>query len=202
MHTLVYTSRLLFFMLFIMLAGFAPASAQVARNGPFSISGIITDERGMALGGVSVALSRSGDIATTITTAGDGGYSFHNLAGGSSYTLTPTKINYTFAPQNQTFGDLSADIKANFIGLPSDFSVGGVVTDRNGVGLGGVIVVLTGARSYVTTTAADGRYSISGLPPGASYTVTPNLRGYFFVPPSRSFSNVSGDRVATSSALL
>ncbi|MFL6208690.1 MAG: FG-GAP-like repeat-containing protein [Pyrinomonadaceae bacterium] len=180
------------------LVGVGRVSARTFATDSFSLSGIITDESGIGLGGVSLSLSDASNATTT--TASDGSYSFNDLAGGGSYTLTPVRSSYTFAPQSQTFSNLSANLTANFIGTLSSYEVSGVVTNSNGVGLGGVTVVLSGTRNYVTTTTSAGSYKLTGLPPGASFTVAPTLSGYVFAPPSRSFSNISGNLVANFSA--
>ncbi|HEY9403669.1 MAG TPA: FG-GAP-like repeat-containing protein [Pyrinomonadaceae bacterium] len=167
----------------------------LSQSDPLSINGLIVDENGVAASGVTVTLS--GETQAVTTTAIDGRYSFSNLPAGGNYTVTPTKDLHTFLPQNQSFSNLSTSVTADFVSSMSTFKVSGMVTDSRGVGLGGVTVGISGTRNYATTSASDGSYTFSELPAGASYTVTPTSPEYFFFPAFRTFSNVTGNRVAS-----
>lgn len=59
-----------------------------APTGPFSLRG--------------VTLTLSGDATRTVVTDNNGNYSIDNLLAGS-YTLTPSKANYTFTPPSVSF---------------------------------------------------------------------------------------------------
>ncbi len=65
---------------------------------------------------------------------------------------------------------------------PVTYDISGTVS---GAVAQGVTIILTGAATASTASAAGGAYTLSGLANG-SYTVTPVLNGYAFVPPSRS----------------
>ena len=67
--------------------------------------------------------------------------------------------------------------------VPSVHSILGAVT-KNGTGIGGVTMTLSGCAYAATGTAADGTYSFTGLADGGC-TVTPSLNGHAFIPPSR-----------------
>lgn len=71
-------------------------TATTSAANTYSISGTITSG-GTALAGVTVNLSGSG--STTATTDSSGNYSFSGAQNGS-YTITPNKTGYTFAPAN------------------------------------------------------------------------------------------------------
>jgi hypothetical protein len=76
-------------------------------------------------------------------------------------------------------------------------TVSGVITrDVNNKGIGGVTVTIVGLGfNQSTSTNGQGNYSISGVPIGATYTVTPSSNRYTFTPTSRSVlvnGNVSG----------
>ncbi len=65
-----------------------------------TVSGFVTKAaNGKGLGGATVSLLRlpSGPTVTT-TTAGNGSYSFSNVAIGFTYRVTPSASRYTFAP--------------------------------------------------------------------------------------------------------
>jgi subtilase family serine protease len=79
----------------------------------YTISGQVTVGSN-GLGGVTMSLSGS-QSATAQTDAG-GSYSFANLPTGS-YTVTPSKISYTFNPPNLTFNGLSNNQTATFIAV-------------------------------------------------------------------------------------
>src|SRR4030095_11216825 len=60
----------------------------------FSISGRVTNESGAGLAGVSVTLSGSQSVVTQ--TDQNGVYIFDKLPTSGVYTVTPSRINYTF----------------------------------------------------------------------------------------------------------
>ena len=65
-----------------------------------TVSGVVTKgNNGRGLGGATVTLFRlpSGPTVTT-TTAGNGSYSFMNVATGFTYRVTPSANRYTFSP--------------------------------------------------------------------------------------------------------
>lgn len=69
-------------------------------------------------------------------------------------------------------------------GAGKKYSVSGVVADNLGTGLGGVELVLEGAKtSLVAETADDGSWSVQGLTGSAK--VTPSKAGWSFTPASR-----------------
>jgi len=95
-------------------------------------------------------------------------------------TGAPTGI-YLVTAKN-TNGKLS-----NFVELLIDdgtaiYNILGSVT-YDDFGLNGIPITLIGPISKITTTGIDGTYSFTNLPDG-SYTITPNLEGYTFNPPS------------------
>jgi hypothetical protein len=89
-----------------------PVFIQAEARPLYSIGGRIT-QNGYALLGVTVTLSGS-DTAIT-QTAADGSYSFA-IGGGGTYTLTPSKANYSFTPPAQTLNNLSGNQVVNFSG--------------------------------------------------------------------------------------
>lgn len=80
----------------------------------FNISGRVASG-GTGLSNVTVTLS--GTLSATTQTEANGHYSFTNLTGGGSYTITPSKTNYIFSPQSLTFSSLSGNQTADFAAL-------------------------------------------------------------------------------------
>src|SRR5262249_35126128 len=158
----------------------------------FSISGQVTVS-GTPLTGVTVGLSGT-TSGSTVTDSG-GNYSFSGLTAGGSYTVTPSKTFYTFSPGAQLFANLSGNQTASFAATPVTFSISGHVT-QSGSPLAGTAVILTGTMSGSTVADASGAYSFSGLAAGGSYTVTPALVFFSFMPAGYSFSGLSANQTA------
>ncbi len=78
----------------------------------FSISGQVRDlnDTGVA----DVVMTLSGSASATRVTDIDGLYAFTGLAAGGTYTVTPSKSTFTFAPPAQTFANLQRDEVAAF----------------------------------------------------------------------------------------
>src|SRR5215207_5143488 len=81
-----------------------------------TVSGIVTKStNGRGLSGATMMLQGPSGSQTT-TTAGDGSYSFTNVATGSNYTVTPSLNRYTFAPASQTILVNGTVANVNFVG--------------------------------------------------------------------------------------
>ena len=78
----------------------------------------------------------------------------------------------------------------------------GQVTLRTSTGapLGGVMISLTGSASVQVTTDAGGNYSITNLDSTGTFTVTPTLAGYSFVPASQTFTKPTSNPTASFTA--
>ncbi|HMD71110.1 MAG TPA: carboxypeptidase regulatory-like domain-containing protein [Bryobacteraceae bacterium] len=72
----------------------------------------------------------------------------------------------------------------------------GQVTLSSGNPLPGVTIVLNGGTLPSATTDSGGNFSLENLNSVSTYTVTPSLAGYSFVPPSLTFANASANPVA------
>ena len=68
-------------------------------------------------------------------------------------------------------------------------TIQGLVTDTNGLPVPGVVLQSDGGVPPAVTDAA-GRYSL-GFVPGSSFTVTPALGGFVFVPGSRAYTGLT-----------
>ena len=165
----------------------------INQTGPHNISGTIRDNNNAPLSNVRVVIT--GGTPIIITTDATGTFAFNDLSGGQTHTVTPSRANYTFAPLNQTFNNLTSNVVANFIGTLNHYSISGSVKDISGVGMAGVTVTLSGSMSGTITTGADGIYAFTNLPGGGNYTVTPSLAKFMFSPPASTINNLSSNRV-------
>jgi TolB protein len=78
---------------------------------------------------------------------------------------------------------------------PNTFIISGRITDKNNIGLGGVVVNLSGSANGSTTADQIGNYSFSALSPGGSYTVSPSALNRYFIPANQSFTNLDSNKV-------
>jgi CSLREA domain-containing protein len=153
-----------------------------AMSAPLSITGRITERVGGApVAGVTVSLT--GDRIASTTSDATGAYAFPALAAGT-YTVTVTQDGRRFDPPSRTLAAITADTAADFQRLPL-FTISGTVTDLNGSPVPGVTIGISGGRSDVATTDANGAYAFSGLP-STNFTVTPARTGFTFSPIPRS----------------
>jgi hypothetical protein len=165
----------------------------INQTGPHNISGTVADNNTAPLSGVRVMLT--GATPVIITTDTTATFAFNDLPGGQTFIVTPSKSNYTFAPPNQSFNNLTANVVANFVGTLNNYSISGSVKDISGIGMSGVTVTLSGSMSGTMTTGADGTYAFPNLPGGGNYTVTPSRAKFMFSPPSSTINNLSANRV-------
>ena len=165
----------------------------INQTGPHTISGIIRDSNSVPLAGAIVTLS--GGTSVGVITDATGTYNFTELAAGQTYTVTPIKTNYTFAPTSQTFNNLISNLTADFTGTLNHYSISGRVRDLDGNGMSGVTMTLSGSTSGAMVTASDGSYAFTNLPAGGNYTVTPSLAKFMFSPPSSTANNLSSNRL-------
>jgi hypothetical protein len=157
-------------------------------QGPYSISGRVATNTGMALAGVTVAATGRPAVVTNSA----GYYTFSNLPDGS-YTITPGLSGYTFIPGSRIVTVNGANVAAqNFIGA-TGYSISGRISTSNGISIAGVLVTADSGQS--TTSNSAGYYTLNNVPNG-SHTVTPSKGGLAFTPPSKSVTvngaNVSG----------
>lgn len=87
---------------------------------PFGISGRVTNECGVGLGGVKVRLQTNLQLPVTTTTDANGRYSFNLTRVGRTYTvtalLTEKELRYfRYEPESYTFAGMSEPQTANFV---------------------------------------------------------------------------------------
>lgn len=165
----------------------------INQTGPHNISGTVKDNNNLPLADATVMLT--GGTPVIFTTDATGTFAFNDLTAGQTYTVTPSKTNYTFAPLNQTFNNLASNVVADFVGTLNHYSISGTVKDISGVGMSGVTMTLSGSMTGTMITGADGSYAFTDLPGGGNYIVTPSLAKFMFSPPAATFNNLSSNRV-------
>jgi hypothetical protein len=155
---------------------FLASRARRKSSASYDISGLILDDEGDPLSGVTVTLS--GDADSSVVTGADGAFLFEGLSKGD-YTVTPTRASFVFTPASRSVTELAADTALDaFEGVGSIYLISGTITGDEAEG---VTVTLSGDADDEVITGADGTYSFEGLADG-SYTVTPSLDGYSFTP--------------------
>ena len=165
----------------------------INQTGPYNISGTVRDSNSVPLSGVTVRLT--GGAPVVVNTDATGTYAFNDLTAGQTYTVTPTRTNYTFAPFNQTFTNLSSNMSVDFVGTLNTYSISGTVRDISSNVMAGVSMTLSGSMSGTMVTGSDGRYAFTNLPAGGNYTVTPSLSKFMFSPPFSTSNNLSSNRI-------
>jgi hypothetical protein len=155
------------------------------------ISGSMTTPQGTVVPGVKLVFSNNG--GTTYTDA-NGNYS-QAVAYGWFGTVTPSKARYAFDPPSRKYPDaVNNDLPGqDYKATPSSLSISGRVTTTRGEGVQGVILIFSDGGGSATTDAT-GNYT-HRVNYGWSGTVTPEKDEYTFEPPSRSYENVTSDRL-------
>ncbi|HEX5704962.1 MAG TPA: carboxypeptidase regulatory-like domain-containing protein [Pyrinomonadaceae bacterium] len=155
----------------------------------YSVGGRITKSDGSPI--VSALVTLSGGANKSTTTDANGDYGFSYLPAAVAYTVTVSRINYTFAQPVVSFGPLDQNQTANFTGSPVKFTVSGQLTSDN-VPLAGVTLTLSGSENGVAVTGPDGLYSFMVSAEG-TYTLTPALTHYTFGPANITLPTITQD---------
>ncbi|HYG79927.1 MAG TPA: carboxypeptidase regulatory-like domain-containing protein [Pyrinomonadaceae bacterium] len=171
-----------------------------ARAQTNTISGRVV-RAGTTTGVAGITVGLTGSRTASTTTDASGNYSFTGLPAGGNYTVRPASTLNTFSPAYKTYTNLVANQTQQFTATLKTYSITGKITVAGTTtGIYQVAVTITSptagftARTVNTNTA--GGYSLTGLPGGRSYVVTPRKTGYAFTPTSRSFTNLSASQPA------
>jgi hypothetical protein len=149
------------------------------RRGEGRISGVVVDVNANPLPGVTVVATDGLGVTSTRTLSGEettGTFEIRDLTTPATFTLSVQAPG--FEPQSVTVvldrGQKVDDLR--IVVSASTGSIGGMVTDRNGDPLGGVLITVVGADLSLTTRSLSlstvGAWSIRGLPVPGNYTVT------------------------------
>jgi len=101
-------------------------------NSLFSVSGLITNSGGFRLNSGTVQVT--GGTNRTAVVSASGNYSVPGLLSQQSYTITPSRSNFTFAPTQLVIPLLTENVTANFISAPP-YPLPGRIAFRNGMAL-------------------------------------------------------------------
>jgi len=168
----------------IVTAGATVAGIDVQLAAGGTISGTVTGPGGFPLAGVDVLAGPFYDSpAGSALTAADGSYTITGLVAGS-YTVKfypPSGVNlapeyWRDAVTSSAATPVSVTVGGTVSGINAQLAVGGTITGTvtgpGGTALSGVSVTAWGPGGIWSSadTAADGTYTITGLPAG-SYTV-------------------------------
>jgi hypothetical protein len=96
---------------FVIAQGAQPTAA------PVTLSGRVVTDEGVPLGGVVMNLSGAAKVRTI--TDSNGQYKFANLASGEFYAVSPSLVNYTFAPATRSFS-LTASVSDSIFAARAD----------------------------------------------------------------------------------
>lgn len=172
---------------------------QIDSNLP-SITGLILDNNGVPMSGVSVNLTGA-ELRQTQTDP-DGSFKFVNLTANGNYNISPKQVGYLFDEYNTNVIGLTGEETVFFAGTANDFGISGKVTDGLGTGVAGVSVELDGSSPAIATTDADGNYAFTGLPADGFYVVTPITTGNPFSPDSAKVGALTSDLLAVDFVIL
>ncbi len=155
---------------------------------PIGASGYVKDAGGAGIPGVTLTFTNG---VPTTTTDANGFWQTGALANGS-YTVTPSKTGYQFAPVNRAF--TMAGVEVNVPDFTGDTNIAsGYCKDGGGLGIANVMLNFTGGLVPVMTDAS-GYWERDAIPNG-SYTVTPVKNGWTFDPASRNFTISGNDQL-------
>lgn len=132
---------------------------------------------GNAFNNATISISGGGSCSITGAI-----YTCSGIVHGSSVTITPSLLGYTFTPSSRQYTGVVQNLTGqDFAALINTYSVSGRV-------LTGSVLQVSGT---ATCTTSGDNYSCSGIPHDSALTLTPILNGYTFEPASRSYSNVN-----------
>ncbi|MCK5399567.1 carboxypeptidase regulatory-like domain-containing protein, partial [bacterium] len=159
----------------------------------YLVSGNAENPDTSPLEGVQITVTGGTPVSTTTNILGD--FSFPALEAGTTYTLTPTKANFSFAPASKVVADLHADQvdTVTFIGTPDTVLLEGNITWR-GSDLMDVTIDLSGDSTGFTSSDINGDYSFLDLLAGATYTIVPSMTHYTFAPTDQTFVDITTDQ--------
>ncbi|MCU1373390.1 MAG: carboxypeptidase regulatory-like protein, partial [Actinomycetia bacterium] len=150
-------------------------------SGTGSISGVVKEAGGSALGDVTVTVTGSATpiVTKTLTTGDVGAYTLSGLATPGRYTVTFALDGFSPVTRAVTLGDSGTAEGIDITLTRSTGAISGTITAGGKAAAGAAITVGDGRVDRATTSADQpaGGYRVDALPAG-SYTVTVELAGF------------------------
>jgi len=127
---------------------------------------------------------------------------FWAAAAGNPFGIGPASVTLSIGANNDAPRTAVIVVGGQNVTLAQAGSatIAGQVTLASGGTLSGVTVKLSGGQTTSAVADSGGNYSFSGLDSTGSYTLTPSLAGYAFVPPSQTFANMTSNPTANFTA--
>lgn len=154
------------------------------QAGPGSITGLVVDQSGGALGGASITATAGSDTVTSTTpTTGDGVGVFvlGELRSPATYLVQISLEGYGTQTLTVKVGPGQSVVLPNSIVMSRGTGVvRGAVTDASGAAVGGVSITASNGAIVGQTISVDagGEYSLAGLPAPGNYVLTFSKEGY------------------------
>ena len=160
----------------------------------YSIQGTVK-ENGQLFPNIDVVLKDTDDQELKRVTSTNGNFTFSSVIGSLDYTIVAVKdyysftsIDYTNLTSNQTNQELTA--------TRNSYSISGNVTAANNALQGVTITAEGNNETYTATTDLDGDYTITNVPAGYNYTVTPSFNSVVFAPTEIDFNSLKSNSTA------
>ncbi|MBS1793094.1 MAG: SBBP repeat-containing protein [Acidobacteria bacterium] len=171
------------------------SSTVAYQTGSFEakIGGNVRDGNDTGVAGVVLKLSDAKNGALTTLTVGGGIYTLAGLTPGTSAVLTPEHPFYTFTPASVPLSGLTGNTTVNFTAARKTYNLSGRVTDRDGGGVAGVALTLSGGQTGVTQTDAAGNYTFFNLAAGDDYTIAASKPFFAFDAPALQVTELDAD---------
>ncbi len=184
------------------VASFAPlAKSEVAHfRGPatFAIRGVMLRNNGEP---IPEAIARRAQVRLTglqtITGNADasGNFLIQNVLEGGAFRLTAFATGVIFPAVIADITDLRGEQTLEVRGKMADLTISGIILDKEGKPVRGVLVAIAGTQARNAVSDANGKYTITSVVEGGALTVTPTLKGFTFSPASVAVPNVAGPMV-------
>ncbi len=159
----------------------------------WDIIGNVVNDSGTSMINVLLSLNKNGISDTNTHTNLLGNYIFSALDAGSTYSITPSSIHYTFSPTQNSYLDLNVNIaNSDFTGTKNIWTISGTIYESADP-LYDIMVILSGAKNDSQITGITGYYEFADLLAGATYTVTAQKDNYKLIPDNASFIDLSSD---------
>ncbi|MCK4818779.1 carboxypeptidase regulatory-like domain-containing protein, partial [bacterium] len=138
---------------------------------------IVFQESGSDIGlsGVNIYVLSSDGFSGNATSNADGTFSVQNLNPGREYQITLVKTDYTDVDRNPVNLTEESQSVGTLYMIPNNRKINGIVEDQQGAVFENIPVrAVSDNASGEATTNSSGEFTISGLAPLSSYTVSTN----------------------------